>query len=134
MIAEDLAYTLSFWLYTETSIVIFIRKKRFLALPYQLSNFWELFFLYRLLFWFLDMCEVLSLSYLVYKQLELIFDDSSDWDHIHILSICLANLKISPYPFLDSYITNFFDRAVRGLPLLRWSLDTPSCLNLFKPW
>ena len=49
-----------------------------------------------------DMCEV---SYLVEKQLEIIFNDSSDWGHIHVLSICLADLFrfIPPYPFLDSY-------------------------------
>ena len=81
MIAESFAYTLP-----DTVIMIvnrsfncedfFIKIKRFLALPCQPSNLKKNLALSSI-FLLLYMCEVLSLSHLRIKQLEIILNDSS---------------------------------------------------------
>ena len=85
---------------------------------------------------FLDMCEVLSLSHIVGKQLEIIFNDSSHCGHTHshVLShLSCRSLRIPIYAFLDSFIISF-DQLVCGLPLLRCCSDVPSSLNLITTW
>ena len=49
--------------------------------------------------------------------------------HIHAFSqLSCKSHRILPYLFRDSY-KYFFDRAVRGFPLIGWSLNVPKSLN-----
>ena len=70
--------------------------------------------------------------YLVEKQTEIIFDNSSDWGdtHIHVLSIFFSDL----FGFLITLFVDSYNQLLwlSSAPLLGQHSDVPTCFFLFQ--